>query len=92
VTVAPTIIGSMITPQERAMLDYEDTHPRNTGQKEDHMRDEFGLYVARYYQRIDTLLERPDVIAEWPQLAKRRLRAREAGEQKRAAISRARRS
>jgi len=82
----------VLTPDEIAILDFEEKHPRHTGGKEESIRVGLGMTSARYYQRLDALLARPETIADYPQLASRRLRQRSASSARRAEVSRLRRS
>ena len=82
----------MLTPDDTALLKFEEQHPAHTGAKEEGIRLDFGVTAARYYQRLGALLADPEVIATHPQLASRRLRQRTASTARRAEISRLRRS
>ncbi|BDI23982.1 DUF3263 domain-containing protein [Herbiconiux sp. L3-i23] len=80
-----------LEPDVRALLDFEDTHPGHTGAKEEGIRVELGLSAARYYQRLDLLLSKADIVAEYPQLASRRLRQRATATARRDEVTRLRR-
>lgn len=60
-----------MTDDDRALLDFEEAHPRNTNRKEALVSEQFGIPLARYYQRLLTLLKEQEVVAAYPQLAKR---------------------
>lgn len=80
-----------LEPDVRALLDFEETHPAHTGVKEEGIRVELGISAARYYQRLDLLLSKAEVIAEYPQLASRRLRQRAVATARRDDVTRLRR-
>ena len=81
-----------LTPSERLLLDFENTHPRHTGAKEEHIRVHFKITSARYYQLVYRMLARPEVIEEYPQLANRTVRVLGQRRGVRAEVSRLRRS
>lgn len=64
----------MLTDRDRAILAFEDKHPRHTSAKEGAIRHRWGITPARYYQIVSTRLEDPDAVAAFPQLANRRAR------------------
>jgi hypothetical protein len=68
---------------ERAVLRFEESHPHPAG-KQLAVRKELDLSWPRYWQMLGELIRRPDVVAEFPQLAKRVQRTTEAQQAKRA--------
>lgn len=76
-----------MTDEERAILVFEETHPRNDRRKEAAVRDTFGESWVRYEQRLQRLVKREDVLAEFGGVAGRVRRATE----QRAALRGARR-
>lgn len=68
-----------MTDDDRALLDFEEAHPRNTNRKEAAVAEQFGIPLPRYYQRLLRLIERQEVVAEYPQLARRILLRRNRG-------------
>ncbi|MFD1714587.1 DUF3263 domain-containing protein [Amnibacterium flavum] len=81
----------MLPPEELSLLTFQDTHPQHRGAKEAAIRTRFGIGSARFYQRVHSLVRRPDVVAEYPQLAFRILRLEESAEHRREERSRMRR-
>jgi hypothetical protein len=69
-------IVDMPTPEEMALLDFQDRHPKHRGAKEEAIRRTFHITPAQFYQRLFQLTARPDVIEEYPQLASRTMRLR----------------
>jgi hypothetical protein len=76
-----------MTDDERATLSFEETHPVNDRRKEAAVRETFGESWVRYEQRLQRLVKREDVLAEFAVVAGRVRRATE----KRAALRGARR-
>lgn len=78
--VGPTAaerVGYDLTDTERDMLAFERLWWRRPGAKERAIQERFGLSAIRYYQRLNTLLDRPAALAVDPVLVRRlqRLRA-----------------
>lgn len=57
----------MLTPRDRLILTFEETHPHG-GTKEEAIRQTFGFSPARYYQIVDRLTGQQDAEAEFPML------------------------
>jgi hypothetical protein len=74
-----------MTNDERLILDFEETHPRNDRRKEGAIRTELSMSWVRYQQRLLGLVRREDVLAEYAQVAHRVARATTAGVAHRAA-------
>ncbi|MEK6310128.1 MAG: DUF3263 domain-containing protein [Curtobacterium sp.] len=60
-----------MTDDERAILVFEETHPKNDRRKEAAVRTELGLSWVRYQQRVLGLISREDVLAEFAPVAHR---------------------
>lgn len=83
-SVAGETIGTMID-SERAVLAFEEQHPRNDRTKEAAIRNDLGLSWIRYRQVLLRLARRQDVLEEYPVVAHRVLRMTDAGVRARAA-------
>lgn len=70
---------------ERAVLAFEEQHPRNDRAKEAAVQTEFGVSWVRYRQVLGRLVRRPDVLAEYAVVAHRVERMAAAGQAARAA-------
>lgn len=72
----------MLTDLDRRTLDFEagyiTTSKAINGAKEARIRAEFDEHAARYYQRLNALLDNPAAEAEYPQLVHRLRRLRDA--------------
>lgn len=66
-----------LTDEDRAILEFEREWWRRRTPKERAVRDRLGLSVARYYQRLNGLLDRPAALAFDPMLVGRLRRLRE---------------
>lgn len=60
-----------MTDDDRAILVFEETHPKNDRHKEAAVRTELGLSWVRYQQRVLGLVKREHVIAEFAPVAHR---------------------
>lgn len=67
-----------LTRQEHEMLAFERQWWRRPGAKETAIRDRFGISPTRYYQVLNTLVDRPDALASDPVLVGRLRRVRAA--------------
>jgi len=67
----------MLTPQQRQILNVENTWPENNSSKRNHIRNELGLSATRYHQLLDALLQNPDALEAEPMLIHRLQRAQE---------------
>ncbi|MET4780793.1 DUF3263 domain-containing protein [Glaciihabitans sp. UYNi722] len=67
-----------MTDDDRALLTFEEAHPRDTPTKMKAISQDLRISATRYYQRLQHLMEVPEVIQEFPGLTKRlqRLHAR----------------
>jgi hypothetical protein len=61
-----------------ALLDFERVWWRHAGAKEEAIRDQFQLSVARYYQLLNAVIDKPEAFRFDPILVGRLLRARES--------------
>lgn len=68
----------MLTDEERAMLDLESQRWGRGGAKMSAIRERFGWSETRYYQELNTLLERAESVEYAPVVANRLLRLRSA--------------
>ena len=78
----------MITDEDLAMLDFEETHPHHTGLKAERIRQTFALPSARYYARLRRLTREREAVARYPQLCARVQRTSERGQAERAQLTR----
>ncbi len=75
-TMTPPSTGEL-SEQDRQILDFERQWWKYAGAKEQAVRDLFGMSATRYYQVLNSLLDRPEALIADPMLVKRlrRLRA-----------------
>lgn len=71
---------SELTEREIQILDVERSWWQYAGAKETEIRKRFGLSATRYYQELNALIDREEVLAYDPLLVKR-LRRRRADRQ-----------
>lgn len=74
--VGPVPAGGPLTSTEREILRFERHWWRYAGAKEQAIRDAFAMTPTRYYQVVNSLLDRPEALAEDPMLVKRLRRMR----------------
>lgn len=67
-----------LTPEDRAILDFERSARQGPGAKEQAIREELGLTTARYYQVLGRVIQQPAAIAYDPMLVGRLQRMRQA--------------
>ena len=67
-----------LTADELALLDFEDQWWRHPAVKENSIRGQFGLAPTRYYQRLNSLVDRPEAEAARPVVVRRLQRLRAA--------------
>jgi hypothetical protein len=82
------MITNMLTHADIQLLEFEDTHPRRTGLKNDAILHRLGMSPARYYQRLDQLARQQAVIDRYPRLAERVARGAERRRQERTQLQR----
>jgi hypothetical protein len=78
VATAP-LLGS----RERAILDFESRRFKNSGRKEQAIREEFEISPTQYFQIVNALLDDPAALAYGPTLVARLRRLRDARQQAR---------
>ena len=69
--------------REREMLAFEGQWWRYAGAKEAAIRERFGMSATRYYQVLNTLVDRPEALALDPLLVRRLRRMRAARQRQR---------
>ena len=67
-----------LSRREHEMLAFERQWWRRPGAKESAIRERFGISPTRYYQVLNTLVDRPDALASDPVLVGRLRRVRAA--------------
>ena len=77
----------VMNDDERAILLFEEQHPRNDRTKEAAVRDVLGISWVRYRQVLLRLVRRRDVLEEYPVVAHRVIRTTDAGVRARASRS-----
>ncbi|WP_394280346.1 DUF3263 domain-containing protein [Microbacterium sp.] len=73
-------------PTDLELLAFEATHEHHTGAKGETIRNELGMTLARYYQRLGRYIDTLDAVKHDPVLVHRlrRNRDRQAGRRRRA--------
>ncbi|MGH3831443.1 MAG: DUF3263 domain-containing protein [Pseudonocardiaceae bacterium] len=74
-----------LSSQEREMLAFERQWWKYAGAKEQAIRELFDLSATRYYQALNSLIDRPEALAADPMLVKRLRRLRSGRQRARAA-------
>jgi hypothetical protein len=69
--------GSPLSDRDRRVLEFEAEWTARSGDKDDAIRERFGLSVARYYQVLSAVLASPAALAHDPMLVKRLQRIRD---------------
>ena len=82
--VASVAIGSL-TDREREILAFERQWWKYAGAKETAIRDLFDLSATRYYQTLNSLIDRPEALVHDPMLVKRLRRLRTTRQRTRSA-------
>lgn len=80
-----------LTERDLAVLEFERVWWRHAGAKEEAIRGSFSMSPARYYQIVDSLIDRPEALRHDPMLVGRLQRLREARVARRAARAELRR-
>ena len=78
----------MLTHSDIQLLEFEDTHPRRSGLKNDAILHRLGMSPARYYQRLDALVRQEAVRDRYPRLADRIARSSQRHQEERAQLRR----
>ena len=82
----PTVPGMAdLTDDDRALLTFAGRLYRQSGAREQAIRDELGLTGTRYHQRLDQLLDRPEALVVEPMLVRRLRRIRDDAQRRRRA-------
>ncbi len=71
--------------REREILAFERQWWKYAGAKEQAIRELFGISAIRYYQALNSLIDRPEALAVDPMLIKRLRRVRSSRQRARAA-------
>ena len=71
-------LAAPLTEREQEILTFERQWWKYAGAKEQAVRELFDLSATRYYQVLNTLVDRPEALAHDPMLVKRLRRTREA--------------
>jgi len=74
-----------LSRREHDILAFERQWWKFAGSKEEAIRDLFSMSATRYYQVLNTLVERPEALAADPMLVKRLRRLRASRQKARAA-------
>jgi hypothetical protein len=74
-----------LNSQEREMLAFERQWWKYAGAKEQAIRELFDISATRYYQALNSLIDRPEALAADPMLVKRLRRLRSGRQRARAA-------
>lgn len=69
--------GPALSHRDRRVLEFEAEWTARSGDKDDAIRERFGLSVARYYQVLSAVLASPAALAHDPMLVKRLQRIRD---------------
>ncbi len=77
--------GQGLSERDRAILDFERTWWRADRTRDQEIRERFDLSAARYYQRLNTLIDLPAALAADPLLVRRLRRLRDARQRSRSA-------
>lgn len=80
-----------LTDQESRILDFERSWWRFGGAKEEAIREQFDLTATRYYQLLNSLIDRDAALEADPVLVRRLRRLRQHRQEARSAVHRARR-
>jgi hypothetical protein len=67
-----------LTGREREMLEFEHSWWHTEGAKEEEIRRRFGVEPVRYFQQLNTLIDRPEALAADPVVVRTLLRRRDA--------------
>jgi uncharacterized protein DUF3263 len=80
--------GHPLSERERALLTFEKQNWKHAGAKDQAIRDRFELSATRYYQLLNSLLDRPEAQEFEPALVKRLRRIRAANQRARSGRAR----
>jgi Protein of unknown function (DUF3263) len=74
-----------LSAREREILAFERQWWKYAGAKEQAIREQFGMSATRYYQALNSLIDRPHALTADPMLVKRLRRLRSGRQRARAA-------
>ena len=77
--------SSDLSERDAALLDFEAAWWQASGAKEAEIRERFDMSASRYYQILNSLIDRPEALAHDPLLVKRLRRMREQRQRNRSA-------
>jgi len=83
-TVVPDV-STELSDKEREILAFERQWWKYAGAKEQAIKDLFDMSATRYYQVLNTLIDRPEALVHDPMLAKRLRRLRATRQRSRSA-------
>jgi len=83
--VGPAAGDAELDERDRAILAFERQWWKFAGAKEQAIRELFDMSATRYYQVLNTLIDRPEALAYDPMLVKRLRRMRSARQRARSA-------
>lgn len=84
-TSTPATATPVLTEREQAILGFERQWWKYAGAKEQAIRELFDMSATRYYQVLNSLIDRPEALAADPMLVKRLRRLRAARQRARSA-------
>ena len=76
-TMVVSEVSSGLSERDEQLLDCESSWWRAERPKDDEIRSRFGMSTPRYYQQLNTLIDRPEALVYAPLLVKRLRRMRE---------------
>ncbi len=83
--VAPASPVGELAERDREILAFERQWWKYAGAKEQAVRDLFGMSATRYYQVLNSLIDRPEALVADPMLVKRLRRLRSSRQRTRSA-------
>ena len=78
-------VAGELSDRDRAVLAFERQWWKYAGAKESAIRELFDMSATRYYQMLNTLIDRPEALAHDPMLVKRLRRLRSTRQRSRSA-------
>ncbi len=82
---APQEQPAPLSARDREVLAFERQWWKYAGSKEQAIRELFDMSATRYYQVLNTLIDRPEALAHDPMLVKRLRRVRQSRQRARSA-------
>ncbi len=77
--------GGELSERDQAILEFERQWWKYAGAKESAVREQFDMSATRYYQVLNSLLDRPEALAHDPMLVRRLRRLRSQRQRQRSA-------